>query len=143
MNIDAAIQSFPLWAQWITSWGMRLYPSYDWSYWAGDYGEFSSCFTSDKFGIKARQVTWENWRASHRVGYYSRVRRRGIIAEFTVEDILLLSEMDAYKRVAVLKSILHQATQKAPIIRPGMCYPTFHKSVAWEIENTPLARKEK
>jgi len=129
--IDVAIQSFPIWAQWITSWGMRLYPSYDWSYWVGDYGEFSACFTSDKFGIKARQVVWQNW-----LSQGDRVRRRGVIAEFTVEDILLLSEMDAYKRVTALKSILHQAIQKAPIIRPGMCYPTFHKSVAWEIEDS-------
>ena len=131
VNINAAIQSFPVWAQWITSWGMRLYPSYEWFYSVTDYGDFPTSFTGDKFGVKARQVVWQNW-----LSRGDRVRRRGVITEFTVEDILLLNEMDAYKRVAMLKSILHQAIQKAPIIRPGMCYPTFHKSVAWEIEDS-------
>ena len=135
--INVAIQRFPLWAQWITSWGMRLYPSYDWSYWAGDYGEFPFGFTS-KFSVKAYQVVWQNW-----LSQGDRVRKRGIVAEFTVEDILLLSEMDAYKRVTALKSILHRATQAALVVCPGRRYPTFHRPIAQEIEGTLQVRKER
>ena len=139
MDIDIAIQSFPLWAQWITSWGMKLYPSYEWLYSVEDYGDFpTTSFTSDKFGIKARQVVWQNWKSW---GY--RIRKRGIIIEFGLEDVFLLKGMDAYERVTVLKSILHEAILEAPIIGPMMYYPVFQKPVEQKIGNASQVRREK
>ena len=126
MKIDEVDVLFTIWAEWVVRWGRKLYPSFAWGYLVGYSTSF---FTTDKFLVKARQLTGLLSRGECE---YTLRQKRGVIIEFTLEDTLRLQELDPYLRVEILKSILRQAMREAKVVQPGLHYEVFHKSIAQE-----------